>query len=420
MQLDRYTAAILRYRWLVVALATLVMLALTAGVRFITVTNDYRILFGEDNPQLLAFDALENTYSASNTALIAIAPRNGSVFTREALGAVEELTEAAWRAPYSSRVNSLTNYTHSEALDDDLVVAPLVDDASSLSDADVARVEKIALNAIEIAGRLVSHDGRTAGVAINFILPENHDQAVIEITDYLNSVLNQARTSHPDIDYYMTGDVVMNRTFADVTKNDMETLTPIVFLIIVGATIILLRSILCTLAIVAMLVFVINTTMGFAGWNGVVFSPTNAGVPDYCHGDRHCGFDPRCHECFAGYEARSGQTCGDCRIDPHQCLSGIYYFGHDGDWIPQSECFGFAAFSHSGQLRGIWRLVRACVHYDAIAGIAFDSALACVSCAVSGDGFFRPLCRFCDRTAQIFALVCHCGDHCSDNRHSPH
>ncbi|MDE2699118.1 MAG: MMPL family transporter [Gemmatimonadota bacterium] len=279
MRLERYTAVILRYRWLVVALATLVMLALTAGVRFITVTNDYRILFGEDNPQLLAFDALENTYSASNAALIAIAPRDGSVFTREALGAVEELTEAAWRAPYSSRVNSLTNYTHSEALDDDLVVAPLVDDASSLSDADVVRIEKIALDAIEIAGRLVSHDRRTAGVAINFILPENHDQAVIEITDYLDSILSQARTSHPDIDYYLTGDVVMHRTFADVTKSDMETLTPVVFLIIVGATIILLRSILSTLAIVAVIVFVINTTMGFAGWNGVVFSPTNAGVP---------------------------------------------------------------------------------------------------------------------------------------------
>ena len=279
MQLERYTDAVLRYRWLVVALATLVMLAITAGVRFITVTNDYRILFGEDNPQLAAFDALENTYSASKAVLIAVAPRDGSVFTREALGAVEELTEAAWRAPYSSRVNSLTNYTHSEALDDDLVVAPLVDDASSLSDADVARIEESALNAIEIVGRLVSHDGRTAGVAINFILPENADQAVMEITDYLNSVLNQAHKSHPNIDYYMTGDVVMDRTFADVTKNDMETLTPIVFLIIVGATIILLRSILCTLAIVAVLIFVINTTMGFAGWQGVVFSPTNAGVP---------------------------------------------------------------------------------------------------------------------------------------------
>ena len=279
MQLEHYIAAILRRRWLVVVLATLVMVAMTAGARFITVTNDYRVLFSEDNPQLAAFDALENTYSVSNAALIAIAPRDGSVFTRETLGAIEELTEAAWRAPYSSRVNSLTNYTHSEALEDDLIVAPLVEDASALSEADVVRVEKVALDAAEIAGRLVAHDGRTAGVAINFILPENPDQAVVEITDYLNSVLAEARASHPDIDYYMTGDVVMHRAFADVTKSDMETLTPIVFLIIVGATIILLRSIFSTLAIVAVLVFVVNTTLGFAGWNGVVFSPTNAGVP---------------------------------------------------------------------------------------------------------------------------------------------
>ena len=279
MQLERYIAAILHRRWLVVVLSTLVMFAMTAGVRFITVTNDYRVLFSEDNPQLAAFDALENTYSVSNAALIAIAPRDGSVFTREALGAIEELTEAAWRAPYSSRVNSLTSYTHSEALEDDLVVAPLVEDASALSDTDVVRIEKIALDATEIAGRLVAHDGRTAGVAINFILPENPDQAVIEITDYLHSLLAKARTSHPDIDYYMTGDVVMHRAFSDVTKSDMETLTPIVFLIIVGATIILLRSTLSTLAIVAVLVFVVNTTLGLAGWNGVVFSPTNAGVP---------------------------------------------------------------------------------------------------------------------------------------------
>ena len=50
----------------------------------------------------------------------------------------------------------------------------------------------------EIAGRLVAHDGRTTGVAINFILPENPDQAVVEITDYLNSFLEQARTDHPE------------------------------------------------------------------------------------------------------------------------------------------------------------------------------------------------------------------------------
>ena len=277
--LERYIAAILRRRWLVVALAALLMMVMTAGARFITVTNDYRSLFDEDNPQLAALDALEETYSASNAALIAIAPREGSVFTREALGAVEELTEAAWRAPYSARVDSLTNYSHSEASGDDLVVAPLVDDARLLSDADLVRIEGIALNAIDIAGRLVAHDGRVAGLAINFVLPENLDQAVVEITDYLNALLDQARASHPDIRYYLTGDVVMHRAFADVPQEETKTLVPIVFLLIIGLAVILLRSALGTVAIVAILLFVVNSTMGFAGWNGMVLSPINSSVP---------------------------------------------------------------------------------------------------------------------------------------------
>ena len=277
--LDSYIVLILRRRWLVVALAILVMLAMGAGARFIGVTNDYRSLFDEDNPQLTAFDALEDTYSTSNTALIAIAPGAGSVFAREALGAIEELTEDAWRTPYSTRVDSLTNYSHSEGIGDDLVVEPLVDDAQSLSDTDLSQIKEIALNASELAGRLVSHDGRVGGLAINFSLPENPDPAVVEITDYLAALLDKARASHPDIAYYLTGDVVMNRTFADATKDDLETLTPIVLLIIAVTTAVLLRSVFGTLAILLVLVSVIVTTMGFAGWLGTVFNPVNSGVP---------------------------------------------------------------------------------------------------------------------------------------------
>ena len=278
-RLDRYGAVIVRRRWLVAALATLLMVAVTGGARFIGVTNDYRSMFAEDNPQLAAYDALEDTYSASNAALIAIAPRRGSVFTRETLDAVEELTEAAWRTPWSTRVDSLTNYSHSEAIGDDLVVEPLVDDARSLDEAGLARVEAIALNAIDVAGRLVAHDGRVAGLVINFALPENPDAAVVEITDHLEGILGEARASHADLAYYLTGDVVMNRAFAEATEDDFETLAPIVFLVIVVATAFLLRSLVGTLALVITVVFVINTTLGFAGWIGTVFNPANSGVP---------------------------------------------------------------------------------------------------------------------------------------------
>ena len=277
--LDRYVDAIGRRRWTIVVAAAVLMLAVTTGARFIGITNDYRSLFDEDNPQLDALDALEETYSSSNTALVAVAPREGSVFTRETLAAIEELTDAAWRAPWATRVDSLTNFSHSEASEDDLVVEPLVEDAPSLGDDDLARIEGIALGSIELAGRLVSHDGRVAGLAINFALPEDTDAALAEISDHLRSSLDEARTGHPDLAYHLTGDVILHRTFADVTRGEMETLAPIVFLIIAVASALLLRSVPGTLALVITLVFVINTTMGFAGWIGTVFNPVNSGVP---------------------------------------------------------------------------------------------------------------------------------------------
>ena len=279
MKLDRYIDAVLRHRWLVVALAVLILLITGAGGRFIKTTNDYRVMFGEDNPQLAAFRTLEKTFSTSDTALIAVAPRRGSVFTKEALGALEELTETAWKTPHSSRVDSLTNYNHSQAEGDDLIVEPLVDDASALTDADLARIRKIALDASEIAGRLVSRDGRVGGLAITFILPDDLDAAVIEISDYLNAALKKARAKYPNISFHLTGDVIMHRAFADVTKEELETLMPLVFLMIIIATALLLRSVLGTLAIVVSIVFILINTLGVAGWIGSVFSPTNSGVP---------------------------------------------------------------------------------------------------------------------------------------------
>ncbi len=278
--LDRYTAFMLRHRWLVIASAVAVMVVLTAGLQFITASNDWRDNLDENNPQLLAYDALEDTYSATNAAMIAVAPKGGAVFTREALGAVEELTEAAWRVPWSTRVDSLTNYYHSEAVEDDLTVDRLVDDAGSLSDDDLARIERIALSEISLAGRLVSYDGRVAGVVISFALPdENSNAAVAEITDHVRNLLDEIRAVHPDIGYHMTGDVFVNHVMTEAVDDDMRILAPAAFLVIVSVAAILLRSLLATLSLVLVLIFVIGSTMGVVGWAGLVLNAANSGVP---------------------------------------------------------------------------------------------------------------------------------------------
>ena len=279
VSLDRYTAFMLRYRWPVLAAAAVAVVVLTVGTHFITISNDWRDNFDRDNPQLVTFDALEDTYTATHAAVIAVAPKGGSVFTREALGAVEELTATAWRVPWSARVDSLTNYSHSEAIGDDLTVAPLVEDAGSLSDDDLARIKRIALSEISVAGRLVSRDGRVAGLVIGFALPDDSDAAMIEISDSLRGLLDEARADHPNIAYRLTGDVLLNRVMTEAIDDDMRVLAPAAFLVIVSVAAVLLRSLLGTLALVAVLGFVIGSTMGMIGWTGAVLNAANSSVP---------------------------------------------------------------------------------------------------------------------------------------------
>ena len=42
------------------------------------------------------------------------------------MAAVEELTEAAWQIPYTIRVDSVSNFQHTYATEDDLIVEDLV------------------------------------------------------------------------------------------------------------------------------------------------------------------------------------------------------------------------------------------------------------------------------------------------------
>ena len=357
--LDRYIDFVLQRRWPVVLFAALVMLAMTGGAPFIGVTNDYRSLFDEDNPQLAALDALEETYSASNVALIAIAPRQGSVFTRETLAAVEALTEAAWQAPLSTRVDSLTNYTHSESFEDDLVVGPLVRNAGALTDEGLERVENIALNAIDLAGRLVSHDGRVAGLAIHFALADDADASIAEINGYLRALLEEARAAHPDLEYHLTGDVVMHRVFAETTEEEARTLIPLVFAIIAVASGILLRSVFGTHRARHRAELYRQHHNGLRGLDRNGPEPREFRHPDHRHDRCRGAHDPHRRERPGRNGAGTRQERSHCRGAPREYLARFPHHRHHGNRISQPERIRFTALPRARQpcrLRGALRI----------------------------------------------------------------
>ena len=139
----KYAEFILRHKWATVILAVLWIMAMGTGAQYLTFTNDYRVFFGEDNPQLVAFENLQDTYAKNDNVMFLLVPEDEQVFTRETLGAVAWLTERAWETPYSTRVESLSNYQHTSAEEDDLIVEDLAYEPDTLSDDDLLKIRNI-------------------------------------------------------------------------------------------------------------------------------------------------------------------------------------------------------------------------------------------------------------------------------------
>ena len=130
-----------------------------------------------------------------------------------------------------------------------------------------------------MAGRLVSRDGRVGGLVISFARPENSEAAWDEANAYIDRLLDESRVAHPDIDYYLTGNVVLISALAAAAQNDVEVLSPLAFLLVIVATALFLRSLVGTLVLVVLVVFTLGTVMGLAGWFGAVFTPVSAPIP---------------------------------------------------------------------------------------------------------------------------------------------
>jgi predicted RND superfamily exporter protein len=278
--LRTYTDWIIRFRWIAILITLVVVGALASGGRFLSFTSDYQVFFGESNPQLAAFNDLQDTYSKNDNVLIMLEPADGQVFTQDTLEAVVSLTDMAWQTPYSSRVDSLSNFQYTFAEEDDLIVEDLIEDASVLGQEDFDRLKEIALAQPLLVNRLLSPSAHVTGVNITFELP-NIDAAneAIEVVNHLDDALAQIKADHPSINAYKTGVVVMNKAFPEASFADMSTLIPAAFGIILLGFLIFTRSIWGTLGSLIVMIMSIVAAMGTAGWMGIVLTPPSASAP---------------------------------------------------------------------------------------------------------------------------------------------
>ena len=277
---------ILVSRWVlnhrvILAVVSLILVGLaSAGGRFLYFENDYRAYFSDDNPELIAFEELETTYTKNDNVLFAIAPNSGDVFDSRVLKLVEELTEASWQIPHSIRVDSISNFQHTEAENDDLVVGDLIVDAANLDDQAIASARDIALTDPVLRNLLISDRGQVTGINVTIQVP-GKDKALEgqEVVASARAILTEFRQQYPDIDLRPTGSMFMSAAFDEAATKDLMGLVPLSFAVMFLVMALLVGGFWGTLIALVVVMLSVMSGMGLGGYAGFPITAPSSVAP---------------------------------------------------------------------------------------------------------------------------------------------
>ncbi|EHU4866792.1 MMPL family transporter [Vibrio vulnificus] len=269
-----------RFSFWTLIISLMAIVATAMGAKNLYFRGDYNIFFDGSNAQLQAFDEIQTTFAKTDNIALVLAPKSGDVFDQRTLTQIQEMTEQAWQVPYSSRVDSLANYQHTEAVDDDLLVEDLLYQSYPLTAERIAKVRAVAMSEPLLANALVSEKGDVAVINITMQMPGVDETAEVnEVVAYVEQILSHYRAEYPDVTIYKAGIIAMNHSFAMAAQNDSATLVPTMLLVILFFLTIMLRSFLSVLATLVVIIGAIVATLGIVGWAGMFLHVASVNVP---------------------------------------------------------------------------------------------------------------------------------------------
>ncbi|MFT5062809.1 MAG: putative RND superfamily exporter protein [Gammaproteobacteria bacterium] len=221
---------IIYHPWQAILASMMVVAALASGLPKVAMTVDYRVYFGPENPDLLAFDYIEHVYEQKEVVFIAAQALEGDLFTPTHLTALRELSDKAWLLPFARRVDSVANFQHMYSEADDIIIDPLIPAYGEITQADADRIRAVAMNSEDLKDRMLSSDGKIAALrSINPLPRDDLKQEVQIASEAVYGLVDAFEAKYPTIKLHVSGVIALNNAMAEVMSHDMTWLYPLAY-----------------------------------------------------------------------------------------------------------------------------------------------------------------------------------------------
>jgi len=270
---------VITHRWWVVIISLIMTAMISSHIKALDFATDYRVFFSGENPDLVAFENFQKTYTKSDNILIVIRARDERQFDLEMAQVVHKITQEAWKIPFSTRVDSITNYQHTTAHDDELVVADLIKQEQRLSPDQLDNRLTIAIQEPLLSNFLIARDAKTTAVNVILQYPGKDLSETPMSVNYARSLVADIQQQHPDMIIVLTGVAMMNAAFSEASLKDLSTLTPLMYLMLVVITFFALRSWSATLSTIIVVMLSTLIALGAGGIMNILLTPISLAAP---------------------------------------------------------------------------------------------------------------------------------------------
>lgn len=265
--------------WKTLGFSLVLMLVIGVFLKDVAPSVSYKDMLGEDYPLLQAYERVQSEYTNDDNLLVLIEAKQGNAFSQEILAGVKDLTATLWKTPHVVRVDSITNFQHTEADEDSLVVADLVEDPEQLDAAMIAKIKRIAVSEPQLLNRATNAQGNVLAINVSFAFPNKSLNEKLDADAFVQQAVAELRETLPQINAYVAGLVALDAAVMRISQQESGMFLMLILAVVVVLLIVVLRALKPVLVTVFVVLFSVVAGMAFSGMMGWKLTPFTASVP---------------------------------------------------------------------------------------------------------------------------------------------
>ncbi len=274
-QINKYTASIVRYRWIFIALILLVLTVCSLGLPKLYFDNTTRSFLIESDPALKNYTQFLDDFETDEYAIIILdAPQ---IWSRDYVNLVRTLNDEIRKLPSVKRVTSLVNVDHVSSVSDDILVEEFI--PTNIDDKILAEKKAYALTNKIYRTSLINHDGSKLSIIIetNVVLGQLDHKA--KLTHQLIDIGN--RSELQALHFQIAGAPVMEAVAQEEAGRESALFAASVLVILTIGFYSVFRSVLGVVLPVGIAVLSLWSVFGLAGLTGMPLGVLSAIIPSF-------------------------------------------------------------------------------------------------------------------------------------------